>query len=402
MINPDHLCRAEHQCRGRRRDTESGDWLPALTLTTNTLCLSCVLWVEGAVAQLGTEHDALQALFLDPSARPGGGVKAASPAPAVPINVYTDALAQDIRETVHRCAELICEVIRSNTPEPVYFGSNYSIVAENVSILLAIPTYETTEWNRAGDDWIYVDYDGPTLALKLVDLHRRARATIGQERGRDRMPLPCPRCEEHQLGRWHGSVTVDCLACGSRWAESDYRQMTLVLAATPGLTPPPRIRHLASHYGRTTRMTNILEFLNARLDDDERIAVEATGANWHWDTTDATDSDDDQGPWLVSDKLCEYTESHTGLTKTYPEKVLSTWVTGAWGGLNVDDTDKDHMARHDPARVLRDVAAKRAVIDALMEIPDGKDAGLRVLGKTIPAMAAVYSDHPDYQKEWAL
>lgn len=237
MINPDHLCRAEHQCRGRRRDVEAGDWLPALTLTPNTLCHSCVLWVEGAVAQLGTEHDALQALFLDPSARPGGGVKAASPAPAVPINVYTDALAQDIRETVHRCAELICEAIRRDTPESVYFGSHYSIVADNVDVLLAIPSHETTEWNRAGDDWIYVVHDGPTLALKLVDLPRLAgpggtpqgcrseRQTSHCRdhrswRGASRLPSPRRELHERCAGiRFFGSVSLGSFG-GSDFTDS--------------------------------------------------------------------------------------------------------------------------------------------------------------------------------------
>ncbi|NHP15284.1 hypothetical protein G8767_17155 [Rhodococcus sp. IC4_135] len=378
MINPDHLCRAEHQCRGRRRDVESGDWLPALTLTPNTLCHSCVLWVEGAVAQLGTEHDALQALFLDPSARPGGGVKAASPAPAVPINVYTDALAQDIRETVHRCAELICEAIRRDTPESVYFGSHYSIVADNVDVLLAIPSHETTEWNRAGDDWIYVVHDGPTLALKLVDLHRRARATIGQERGRDRMPLPCPRCEEHQLGRWHGSVTVDCLACGSRWAESDYKQMTLVLAATPGLAPPPRIRHLASNYGRTNRMTDILEFLRARLDDEEAIANAARPGPWQF-VEDAIN-----GPRIGDEEALMIPEDHLAPCND-----------------SIPPEDSRHIAHHDPARVLRDVAAKRATLDTLFAA-DLRPTQWSIFAKVIEPMAAVYSDHPDYQKEWTL
>lgn len=382
MINPDHLCRAEHQCRGRRRDVESGDWLPALTLTPNTLCHSCVLWVEGAVAQLGTEHDALQALFLDPSARPGGGVKAASPAPAVPINVYTDALAQDIRETVHRCAELICEAIRRDTPEQKYFGSHYSIVANNVDVLLAIPSHETTEWNRAGDDWIYVVHDGPTLALKLVDLHRRASATIGQERGRDRMPLPCPRCEEHQLGRWHGSVTVDCLACGSRWAESDYKQMTLVLAATPGLTPPPRIRHLASNYGRTNRMTNILEFLRDRLDDEERIANATTEYQPidEWEAIGVEDADNPE----IARQCWTVCEIATPRRNNQAARSLMT-----------------HIAHHDPARVLRDVAAKRATLDTLFAA-DLLPTQWSIFAKVIEPMAAVYSDHPDYQKEWAL
>lgn len=377
MINPDHLCRAEQQCRGRRRDVESGDWVPALTLTPNALCHSCVLWVEGAIANLDSEEATLRAMFLDTSGRPGGGVKAASPAPAVPINVYTDALAQDIRETVHRCAELICEAIRRDTPEQKFFGSHYSIVAEDIDVLIAIPPHETTEWNRAGDGWVYVVQDGPALALKLVDLHRRARATIGQERGRDRMPLPCPRCEEHQLGRWHGSVTVDCLACGSRWAESDYKHMTLVLAATPGLTPPPRIRHLASHYGRTNRMTNLLEFLRARLDDDEAIAHAARPGPWQFveDAINGPRIGDEDALMVPEDDLAPCNDS-------------------------IPTGDSRHIARHDPARVLRDVAAKRATLDVLFAA-DLLPTQWSIFAKVIEPMAAVYSDHPDY-KDWTL
>ena len=50
----------------------------------------------------------------------------------------------------------------------------------------------------------------------------------------------------------------------------------------------------------------------------------------------------------------------------------------------------DHIARHDPSRVLRECAAKRAIIEA---------AEHGYLSYVAP-LAAVYSDHPDYREEW--
>lgn len=52
----------------------------------------------------------------------------------------------------------------------------------------------------------------------------------------------------------------------------------------------------------------------------------------------------------------------------------------------------DHIARHDPAHVLREVAAKRRVLDAW------EDIDYDVPDYVIDALAAVYSDHPDYPK----
>jgi len=78
--------------------------------------------------------------------------------------------------------------------------------------------------------------------------------------------------------------------------------------------------------------------------------------------------------------------------------------------------DAVHIARNDPARVLAECAAKRAIIadhadmveafDSLGQLfPGGLmsaevDAPWRT--KTLYALAAVYADHPDYQQEWAL
>ena len=77
-----------------------------------------------------------------------------------------------------------------------------------------------------------------------------------------------------------------------------------------------------------------------------------------------------------------------------------------------------HIARHDPARVLREAAAKRAIVAAHRPVlHHDEDAGsaccaaetaFDVYAKaepwpcpTIRAIAAVWSDHPDYRAQWA-
>jgi hypothetical protein len=70
-----------------------------------------------------------------------------------------------------------------------------------------------------------------------------------------------------------------------------------------------------------------------------------------------------------------------------------------------------HARRHDPARVLREVAAGRAIIErykraAAAPPPNanftaGQDDGYRqACADAIRDLAAVWSDHPDYREEW--
>lgn len=62
-------------------------------------------------------------------------------------------------------------------------------------------------------------------------------------------------------------------------------------------------------------------------------------------------------------------------------------------------------------RVLRECAAKRAIIQEWQPAPvggwgvhaDGVDVGnWEATDNAVRHLAAVYSDHPDYQQEWAL
>lgn len=66
-----------------------------------------------------------------------------------------------------------------------------------------------------------------------------------------------------------------------------------------------------------------------------------------------------------------------------------------------------HIARHDPARVLAEVAAKRLLLQEIELITirdaDGNmdDAFLnRPAGRLLRAMASAHADHPDYDPAW--
>jgi hypothetical protein len=63
----------------------------------------------------------------------------------------------------------------------------------------------------------------------------------------------------------------------------------------------------------------------------------------------------------------------------------------------------EHIARHDPARVLREVAAKRRILAAAAEYSpelEHGDNGEWAFDLVVRELAAAWSDHPDYRAEW--
>ncbi len=124
---------------------------------------------------------------------------------------------------------------------------------------------------------------------------------------------------------------------------------------------------------------DLAKFLNARLDDDQWVAEGA-----------ARTDDRRQGAW-------------------YP---------AMFGPGGFDARVDDHLARHDPGRVLREVDAKRKIVaEHAMEpgmfppscvrccdtntaqYPQRWDA-LMWPCPTVRALAAVWSDHEDYDPAW--
>jgi hypothetical protein len=131
-------------------------------------------------------------------------------------------------------------------------------------------------------------------------------------------------------------------------------------------------------------MDDLIAFVSARLDEDEAAAGYATQPPW---TNSAP------GPFVGAEGRGIIAQTREG-------------------------GDAEHIARHDPARVLREVAAKRAILAAhphvKVEYPSGSanfgcepcehDSEYGMYGdgwcKTARALASVWSDHAGYRQEW--
>jgi hypothetical protein len=128
-------------------------------------------------------------------------------------------------------------------------------------------------------------------------------------------------------------------------------------------------------------MDELIAFWTARLDEEEAAAKAAAAADKYggranWSARFGAIVTDEEDPdWAVID--------------------LSPVL--------FDDAAGVHIALHDPARVLREVAAKREILAAYIKIEaDGfRDNGWIVLRFAVETLAAVDSDHADYRSEWA-
>lgn len=159
---------------------------------------------------------------------------------------------------------------------------------------------------------------------------------------------------------------------------------------------------------------NITDFITARLDDDEKIALAAIECN----RSDYREP----GVWTFDDgKERAEQESQRRFGGRIKVAIHST-VRGMRnyidhsGNPHLYNPEMEHIARHDPARVLREVQAKRAIL-ALHTATDGGSAceGCGTVGvcddwvtddvndcPMLHALANVYADHPDFVAEWKL
>lgn len=120
----------------------------------------------------------------------------------------------------------------------------------------------------------------------------------------------------------------------------------------------------------------LVDFLRARLDEDETVAREAGGESWPM-------------PERVG---YENLESVSGEVVMYGD---------SWR-----DDMGPHIARHDPARVLADVEAKRRIVDRYAKIAAGNGETTELafheqgLFEAVLYLASAYAYHPDYSEEW--
>ncbi|MFG3127379.1 DUF6221 family protein [Streptomyces tendae] len=121
-------------------------------------------------------------------------------------------------------------------------------------------------------------------------------------------------------------------------------------------------------------MDDLVQWLRAQLDDDERTARAAT-----------------PGPWKQSG-IGEY---GWGVSFSVP----GTGVEAA--DSDQGRPDADHIARHDPTRVLREIDAKRRTLIRCEEALLSANPMLVHFAKqTAWEMAQPYADRPGYRDEW--
>lgn len=153
-------------------------------------------------------------------------------------------------------------------------------------------------------------------------------------------------------------------------------------------------------------MTDLIEFLKARLASDENIA-RASGGVGTWTAREA-------------DRTYDGLRQFDLMDDRYP----AGRITGS--------ARSNHITRHDPARILREVEAKRAILDkiagwthavvedcwytceAATDAHDGGSSCVDEDGQLGPCtcgldarrevllrhLAAPYSDHPDFDPAW--
>lgn len=128
---------------------------------------------------------------------------------------------------------------------------------------------------------------------------------------------------------------------------------------------------------------DLIAFINARLAEDEHVARMAA--------EDASAGEN----WRVE---ARYPNSGSaGIVGEHGEKIVSDEGFPS-------QMEAAHIARHDPARALREVAVKRAILAEHFPIDpcDAHDGNFETIAcDTLRLLGSTWGDHLDYSEDWA-
>lgn len=142
---------------------------------------------------------------------------------------------------------------------------------------------------------------------------------------------------------------------------------------------------------RSTSVDDLITWLRAQIDDDEQTARAAADSMlWH-------------GPV----KAGEVWESDRGFVYAEGE-VPGLWDECLWKAdtpgrytREMSEHAAHHVARHDPARVLREVEAKRQIIGLVTDAgPQFGDGYTEAYRDVLRRLALPYSNRPGYLEAW--
>ena len=150
---------------------------------------------------------------------------------------------------------------------------------------------------------------------------------------------------------------------------------------------------------------DLADFLTARLAEDKAAALAATEGPWAWAATGEKDNS-----WAVA--LVGDADEEEKMLSGHVEAGDGIIIDPVCEAINGNLADGAHIARHDPARVLREVEAKRAILARCqmvlaafhdpegVEWPDVNRRERHHARRTIEDMASAYRDHEDYDPAW--
>lgn len=185
-------------------------------------------------------------------------------------------------------------------------------------------------------------------------------------------------------------------------------------------------------------MTTLVEFVEQRLAEDEAWALAASQPYEYAAETATVPPDGVHWTWVVGEDWTPITpdpavddkvggEEHYGCSvnlasvEQWPNQgsdhgrpVRMMRRTVAHSMVEVDSSTAGHIVRHDPARVLREVQAKRRVLARHYRDERGDCEGCGFTGDLDDArtsagehcpelldMALAFADHPDYDPSWS-
>lgn len=127
---------------------------------------------------------------------------------------------------------------------------------------------------------------------------------------------------------------------------------------------------------------DLVEWLRAQLDEDEQICRATL-----WDDDASLGS----GRWIAYDRGPRdgFREARWVVIDGADEGVMDSRPQAA-----DDEAVARHIAEWDPARVLREIDAKRRILDTLHE-----EGGDRMFADVFRLLALPYADRPGYRKE---
>jgi hypothetical protein len=137
---------------------------------------------------------------------------------------------------------------------------------------------------------------------------------------------------------------------------------------------------------------DLVRWLNTQLDEDERIARAAT-----------------PGPWRQHDThLGQYGHTATVLSGEGNDTELRAWLPTmsheSWDEARNVWNDAVHIAEWDPARVLREIDAKREAIRLAERAHDYHETFMNGFASAMEGalrlFGLAYADRPGYRMEW--